>query len=260
MLLDRRDFISSAFAGAAIGFFPAVPLALADEPALESRIKAIAFDALCIFDPRSAYRLAEKLFPGNGHDLGELWRTRQFEYTWLRVNMGRYEDFWKVTREALEFAAEKLKLELTQDKRDRLMNAFLELKPWPDVVPALTSLKESGIRLALLSNFAPNMLDANIKSAGLTSVFEVVLSTNQAKTYKPDPRAYQLGISALKLKRKEILFVAYGGWDAEGAKSFGYTTFWINRQDSPPERLGFEMVASGKDLGGLLAYMKSPQR
>ncbi len=66
------------------------------------------------------------------------------------------------------------------------------------------------------------MLRANIRSAGLDGMFERVLSTDEARTFKPDPRAYQLGVDALKVKREEILFVAFAGWDAAGAKLFGY--------------------------------------
>ena len=65
-------------------------------------IKAIAFDAFVIFDPRPLVGLAEQLFPGKGEDLGDQWRTRQFEYTWLRVTSKRYVDFWQVTEEALD--------------------------------------------------------------------------------------------------------------------------------------------------------------
>jgi len=202
-----------------------------------SKIKAIAFDPFPIFDPRPVFSLAERLYPGKGGDLSNEWRTRQFEYTWLRVAAQRYADFWQVTQDALEFAADKLNLKLDRKQRDELMTAYLELKTWPDVMPALASLKSSGFRLAFLSNFTPRMLDANIEHAGLTGLFEQVLSTDQVKTYKPDLRAYELGTDVLKLPRQEILFVAFAGWDAAGAKSFGYPTFWVNRQKSPAERL-----------------------
>ena len=79
------------------------------------------------------------------------------------------------------------------------MSGYLNLKAWPDVLPALSALKKSGLKLALLSNLTPHMLHANIKSAGLTGIFEEVISTDQARTFKPDPRAYQLGIESLGL-------------------------------------------------------------
>ncbi|HXT40118.1 MAG TPA: haloacid dehalogenase type II [Candidatus Angelobacter sp.] len=234
---------------------PSIPRALADEPALKAQIKAIAFDAFPIFDPRPVFDLAEQLFPGKGIELGNEWRARQFEYTWLRVAAGRYVDFWRVTRDALVFAAHKAKVELLPQHRDELMNAYLGLKTWPEVVPALNSLKKSGLRLALLSNFTPGMLDACIKSSGLEGIIEQVLSTDRAKTYKPDPRAYQLGTDSLKLRREEILFVAFAGWDAAGAKAFGYPTFWVNRLKLPVEELGEVPDGRGNDLSDLLGFL-----
>jgi len=81
----------------------------------------------------------------------------------------------------------------------RLMNAYLELNVWPDVIPALRSLKNSGLQLAFLSNFTPRMLDANIRHSGLDGIFAHALSTDQVKTYKSDPLAYQLAIDAFKV-------------------------------------------------------------
>jgi len=75
-----------------------------------------------------------------------LWRTRQFEYQWLRTLAGRYEDFMETTQEALSFSARSLRLDLTPEKRDRLMRPWLELTIWPDVAQATDALKRSGLR------------------------------------------------------------------------------------------------------------------
>jgi 2-haloacid dehalogenase len=85
-------------------------------------VKAIAFDAFPILDPRPVFAFGE-LFRGKGADLANTWRTRQFEYMWLRTMSRQYADFRKVTEDALIFTAKMLKLELTSDKRDRLMGA-----------------------------------------------------------------------------------------------------------------------------------------
>ena len=258
MMFNRRAFVARMASGIALGILSSMPKVSADEPFSKSRIKAIAFDAFPIFDPRPVFALVEKLLPGKGAELSNEWRTRQFEYTWLRVAAQRYVDFWQVTRQALEFAAEKLNLKLTLDQRNELMNAYLGLKTWPDVIPALATLKDSGFRLALLSNFTFGMLEAHIKSAGLSGFFELVLSTDRAKTYKPDPRAYHLGTDTLKLEREEILFVAFAGWDAAGAKLFGYPTFWVNRQRLPAEKLGATQDGVGESLPDLLEFLKQP--
>ena len=227
----------------------------AHDKAIEAKIKAIAFDAFPIFDPRPVFALAEELYPGKGSSLSEEWRIRQFEYTWLRTAARCYVDFWHVTQDALIFAANKVNLPLTPEKRDRLMTAYHELAVWPDVPSALDRLKKSGFRLVFLSNMTSRMLVANIKNAGLDDLFELALSTDLAKTYKPDPRGYQLGVDALRLRRDEILFVAFAGWDAAGAKLFGYPTFWVNRLRLPAEELGAPPDASGHSLVQLVQFL-----
>lgn len=219
-------------------------------------VKAIAFDAFPIFDPRPIFARAEEIFPGRGAELANAWRARQFEYQWLRALGGRYADFWRATEDALVYAAKLLRLDLDAEKRARLMEGFLELRPWPDVPAALAALRAAGLRLAFLSNFTERMLRRGIETAGLSGLFEQVLSTDRIRSYKPDPRAYRMGVDALGLRRDEILFVAFAGWDAAGAKWFGYPTFWANRAALPGEELGVAADAAGPGLGHLVEYVR----
>lgn len=254
MPVNRRKFLNLAAAGMATGLLTSTLLSRA---AAHPKIKAIAFDGFTTFDPRPIFALAEQLFPGRGAELSNAWRTRQFDYQWLRGLTGHYVDFWQATDDALMFSAEMLKLDLTPDKRKQLMGAYLGLKAWPDAPAALQSLKNAGMRLAFVSNLTPQILAAGIKNAGFEGLFEYALSTDKIKAYKPDPRAYQMAIDAFKLPREEILFVAYGGWDAAGAKAFGYTTFWVNRLNLPVEKLGFVPDAMGQNLTDLVGFIKT---
>ena len=215
MPYNRREFLTLGAGSVAASLWGTMPLAYGDS---KPTIKAIAFDAFTTFDPRPIVALAEQLFPTQGAALGNAWRTRQFEYTWLRSVGHRYVDFWKVTEDALVFAANMLQLDLSADKRAQLMAAYLDLKAYTDVQPALESLKQAGIRLALLSNMTRTMLEAATKNAGFEGIFEFTLSTDTVHTYKPDPRAYQMGMEAFGLPRQDMLFAAFGGWDAAGAK------------------------------------------
>lgn len=247
MDLTRRSFIG---AGAAT-------LVATSASAAPAKIKAIAFDGLAIFDARPVGALAEQLFAGRGEALTQAWRTRQFEYTWLRSLTDRYADFWTVTDEALTFAAALLKIEVTSEQRLQLMERFLALDAWPDVAPALRRFREAGLKLALLTNFSPRMIDANSHHAGIGDLFAHRLSTDAVQVFKPHPRAYQMGIDALSLKREEILFVAFAGWDAHGAVSFGYPTFWANRAGLPAEELGLKPQAIGKGMADLASHLET---
>ena len=217
--------------------------------------KAIAFDGFPIIDPRPVAARAEEAFPGRGAALMHAWRTRQFEYTWLRTLSRRYADFWQVTQEALVVSARATGLDLDDKTRDRLMQTFLELKVWPDVEAALRQLKGRGVRMAFLANPTEQMLQAPIGNSGLDGLLEPPLSVDRVQAYKPDPRAYQMGLDAFGLRREEIVFAASASWDAAGAKAFGYPSFWVNREKLPVERLGVEPDGIGNGMADLVKFV-----
>lgn len=252
MPLNRREFAVLAAAGAAAVATQGGGLLHAAD---RSKFKAIAFDGFPVIDPRPVVERAEELFPGKGTELSNAWRIRQFEYTWLRTLGGNYADFWQVSEDALAFAAKSLKIDLSSGKRERLMQTYLELKAWPDVLPALKQLRDAGIRMAFLSNLTNAMLDAAVRNSGLEGLFEDHLSTDKVRAFKPDSRAYQMGLDAFKLKKEEILFAAFAGWDVAGARWFGYPTFWVNRANAPLEELGVAPDGVGSGLGDLVKFV-----
>ncbi|HEX5655502.1 MAG TPA: haloacid dehalogenase type II [Chitinophagaceae bacterium] len=221
-----------------------------------NRIKAIAFDAFPIFDPRPVYSLAENMFPEKGRELSNIWRAKQFEYCWLRASSKQYRDFWGVTEDSLVFASKKIGLDLSPGNRKMLMDQYLQLNIWDDVLPALKTLKKKGIRLSFLSNMTAGMIESCMNHSKIGEYFEHVISTDRVRSYKPDPRAYQSGLDILKLKKEEILFVAFAGWDASGSKWFGYPTFWVNRLASPVEELHAKPDGIGKGMSDLLDFIR----
>jgi 2-haloacid dehalogenase len=251
MSAHRRDFLNLV-AGSVVAAVaaPAVHAQTTDR----NKIRAVAFDGFPIIDPRPVFAKVEEMFPGKGAELSNSWRTRQFEYTWLRTMSGRYADFWHVTEEALIFAAKLMKLELSGTQRDQLMQSYLGLKAWPDVAPGLKKMKDAGIRMAFLSNFTAEMLEAAVRNSGLQGMFEDHLTTDRVKAFKPDPRAYQMGVDAFGMKKEEVAFAAFAGWDVAGAKWYGYPTFWVNRAGAPLE-LGVVPDGIGTGLNDLVSFV-----
>jgi len=225
------------------------------ENGAKPKFKAIAFDGFPITDPRPVFTKLEEMFPNKGSELANTWRSRLFEYTWLRTLGQRYADFWQVTEESLVFAAKAHGIDLSAPARDQLMRSWLGLKAWPDVAPALKQLKDAGIRMAFLANLTEKMLDAVVRNSALEGFLEPHLSTDKVKAFKPDPRAYQMGVEAFGLKKEEVLFAAFAGWDAAGAKWFGYPTFWVNRMNAPVEELGAAPDGAGSGLADLVKFV-----
>lgn len=260
-MLDRREFIqrmAGTLSMTATRLVVPSVSALRPHAGTEATglpIRAVLFDAFPVFDPRPVEAIVEAELPGLGATLTPLWRTRQFEYSWLRTAAHDYVDFWQCTADALRFAAASLHVEIDDAQHERLMRAYLTLRPWPDVPAALQALRRNGLRLGFLSNFTPAMLDSAIRGSDLAGLFDHVLSTDRARTYKPDPRAYQLGPDTLGMPAEQILFVAFAGWDAAGASRFGYPTYWLNRLQAPPEQLGHVPNGVGRSFEDLLAFL-----
>ncbi len=244
-MLSRRTFVTLA----------AATLVSPAASAATRPIKAIAFDGFPITDPRPVFAKVDELFPDKGRALNETWRARLFEYTWLRTLGGHYADFWHVTEQSLLFAAKATGVDLSAAQRDAVMQTWLTLKAWPDVAPALRELKAAGIRMAFLANLTAPMMDAVVKNSALEDFFEPHLSTDRVKAFKPDPRAYQMGVDAFKLPKENIAFAAFAGWDAVGAKWFGYPTFWVNRMKTPVEELDAIPDGIGAGMADLVTFV-----
>ena len=200
-------------------------------------IGACVFDAYgTLFDVNSATSpflgdLGDKAEP-----LNRIWREKQLQYTWLRAAQGKHADFWQVTGDALDFALDVLGIS-NSGMRRQLMDAYLTLRAYPDVSPALGRLREAGFRLAILSNGTPKMLASAVSSAGLASKFDAVLSVEDAGVFKPHPLVYQLAVERLGIAPAAIAFVSSNGWDVYAASAFGMRTVWCNRAGHKPEHL-----------------------
>ncbi len=225
------------------------------EKLITPKIKAIAFDAFPIFDPRPIAKAAEEAFPGQGEKLMIEWRSRIFEYQWLRGLGGRYENFMRAAESGLVFSARKMSLELTLEKKNKLLSEFMNLNAWPDARTSVKVLKGMGLELVFLSNMTEEMLSNGLKKERLDKFFTLIISTDSIDSYKPDPEAYNLAVEKLSLKKEEILFVAFAGWDVAGAKWYGYPTFWVNRLGAPLEELGEIPNGSSRDLSGLIEFV-----
>lgn len=218
--------------------------------------RAILFDVYgTLLDVQGVAAEAEALFPGHGSKLSEAWRRKQLEYTWLRTLASRHADFWQVTGEALDYAAEGLKLTLTPDARAQLMQRYLTLPAFAQAAAVLSELRRLGARLAALSNGSPAMLDAALAGAALAPLLDAVISVEAAGAFKVAPQAYHLAVSRFGGSPGDFLLVSSNGWDVAGATHFGFDTFWVNRLNQPLERLGIAPTAIGHELADLSSWL-----
>lgn len=256
MTTDRRNFllavarVSAATGTMALG----IPGARAQKSDDRIRkIKVLAFDSYgSLFDVKSLDSACEQAYPGAGKELSTLWRAKQLQYSQMRSQMNRYRDFWLLTDDALVHATNSLRLPLSADTRRQLTASYLTLPLYPDVKPAMEALKKQGVRLVLLSNGTAKMLEAVARNSGIDGLIEQLISVDEVKVFKPDPRVYQLAVDKLKTGTDELGFVSSHSWDVNGAASFGLPTFWVPRQaQDAPDELGYQATRTLKSMAEL---------
>jgi 2-haloacid dehalogenase len=203
--------------------------------------QAFVFDAYgTLFDVHSVAVVADDLAPGRGVELSRVWRAKQLEYTWLSSLMASAthprRDFDDLTARALEHATEALGLELHADAKRRLCAAYLSLSPFPDARDALAALAPRP--RWILSNGTAQSLGTLVQGSGLAPFLTGVWSVDEVDVYKPSPRVYELAQQRIGLPAASIAFVSSNAWDAIGAQSYGFRSFWINRGGAPLDRHG----------------------
>jgi 2-haloacid dehalogenase len=216
-------------------------------------IQAVVFDAYgTLLDVHAAMaRHADRL----GQDWPRIsadWRRKQLEYSWVRSLAGppHHRDFWRLTRDALDWAATEHGVRDPAVLADVLL-AYRRLDAYPDAPGVLSAIRERGLPTAILSNGEPRMLAEATASADLDHLLDAVLSVEAAGVFKPDPRVYRLAEERFGLSAGRMAFVSSNPWDVFGAHACGFQVFWVNRAGQPPEYGLRDVAVELPDLAAL---------
>jgi 2-haloacid dehalogenase len=206
------------------------------------------FDAYgTLFDVHAAIGRHRDAAGNDAENFSQLWRTKQLEYTWTLTLAGHYVDFWTLTEQALDYAFARYP-SVDRSLRASLLDAYRKLDAYPDAPGTLATLKARGARLAILSNGSPGMLASAVEAAGLSSLFDAVLSVDDVRAYKPRSDVYALVTAEFGVKPPDVVFASSNRWDIMGATTFGFRTVWINRSRLPDE---YELFPPAQRLAGL---------
>ena len=201
-------------------------------------IKAIIFDAYgTLFDVNSAAEKCKDKIGDKWVGFSNYWRTTQLEYTWLRSMMNRHKDFWAVTEDSLAKSMEVFKIDPLM--KNQLLDLYKVLSTFPEVKDVLQKLKKKSYKLAILSNGTPALLNKLVKSNNLDNIFNDIFSVEEVKTYKPDPKVYNIPVQKYQIQKNEVAYLSANTWDVSAGGNYGFKPVWVNRNKSIFDNLDY---------------------
>ena len=217
-------------------------------------IKAIIFDAYgTLFDVNSAAEKCKEKIGDKWEGFSNYWRITQLEYTWLRSLMKRHKDFWKITEDSLDKSMKAYKIDSSM--KNELLYLYKILSPFNEVPEVLKTLKKKNLKLAILSNGTPSLLNQLVKSNNLENIFNDIFSIEEVGIYKPDSKVYDMPIKKYQIKKEEVLFLSSNTWDVSGGGNYGYNSIWVNRNNNIFDNLDYKPKNEIKNLTELLAII-----
>ncbi len=192
--------------------------------------RTIAFDVYgTLIDTAGIVTALKKQIGDQSGAFSDLWRSKQLEYSFRRGLMQNYQDFSVCTRHALDFCCETFQVELSRAERDSLLETYRYLPAFDDARQGLERLKSSGYRLYAFSNGKPNDVRNLLQHAGIDRSLQGVVSTDEIKSFKPNPAVYAHFLRQAGACGADAWLVSGNPFDVIGADSAGMRGAWVKR-------------------------------
>lgn len=162
------------------------------------------------------------------------WRRTHFENSMIDALLHReHTSYREIGRQAVDYTLERAGIEHTNEEVLHLVAQIERLKPFADVVNALTGIASHGLQLVILSNGDPDMLANGVAYSGTEHLWHRVISVSEAGSFKPHVDTYRTATRLIELDPSEVLFVANHAFDCVGAKAAGLKTAFVDRRTRP---------------------------
>lgn len=189
----------------------------------------VAFDIYgTVVDPGGIVTALGETFGERASIASRLWRDKQLEFSFRRALMGRYVDFDACTAQALRYVSGELGVELTERQQRVVLEAYLRLPAYPEARRALEALSGAGYRIVALTNGTEKSVRMLLEHAGIGTLFEMILSADSVRSFKPDPAVYDL-LERTGVPREQVWLISGNPFDVIGAKAHGLKAAWVRR-------------------------------
>ena len=190
----------------------------------------IGFDVYgTLIDTAGVTQALEQFAGERAVQFSNLWREKQLEYSFRRALMQNYVHFGFCTRYALDYTCTALDIEISAADKEELLAGYKVLPPFPDALEALPELQNAGFSLFAFSNGKPEDVASLLETSGISSYFEDVISTDEIKSFKPNPAVYAHFLRRTGATGEQAWLISGNPFDVIGAVSAGMRAAWVRR-------------------------------
>ena len=173
--------------------------------------------------------ILEKIVGSKTEQFAQTWRTKQLEYSFRRGLMNQYVDFSQCTKEALEFACQKMQVILDASEKNSLMQVYTKLPIFDDVQESLEKLKKEGHHLYAFSNGSYQAIRILMENAQILSLLTGLVSVEKTRTFKPNPLVYAHFNQESHSEKNNSVLISSNSFDILGASAYGMNTVFLQR-------------------------------
>ena len=190
----------------------------------------LAFDVYgTLIDTHGVVVELEKYIGAQAAAFSQTWRDKQLEYSFRRGLMQRYDKFSVCIKDAFEYTCTYYKVQLEQQAKESILNAYRILPAFEDVKEGLEKAKSAGFQLFAFSNGSAEMVRTLLSNAFLTSYFLDVVSVDEVRSFKPDPAVYQHFLKRAGVSAHNAWLISGNPFDVLGAMACGMRGAWVKR-------------------------------
>jgi 2-haloacid dehalogenase len=160
-----------------------------------------------------------------------LWFEVFMQYSFVDNCINQFHDFASIAKATLQIAANNFGKVISEGEATSVLDLLKQLPVHEEIQQGLSKLNDEGYRIAALTNSPERIVCDRMERTGLISYFELVISAEEIKKYKPCIEAYQLAAKKLKVSEKEMMMVSSHSWDIMGAANAGMKTAFIKRNN-----------------------------
>ena len=159
----------------------------------------------------------------------ERWRDKQLEYSFRKGLMQDYQNFAVCTKQALDFTDAQLNTDLSSSAKTILLEKYQHLPTFYEVNSSLESLQNLDVQMYAFSNGSADKVIDLLKNAEIFDYFIDVVSTDEIKTFKPNPAVYSHFVKRAKTTPQNSWLISSNPFDVLGGLNIGMQCAWLQR-------------------------------